>query len=186
MTRAPSPGQPRGRRFAGARCPVALLVATLLFAACGSDSSVGEGVDLNVADQAKRAALEDTTTTAPPRARGDDAAKAAVGGTTTTAPTTTTTEPPLAIAISIAINSDTGGSTQFEPSAVRVFVGSLVEWVNRDTVARSVVADNGAFDSGPIAPGGNFVYEADTVGEFNYSDGTRPYAVGVLEVLPRG
>lgn len=170
--------------------PVGLVLAIVIaavFGACGSDRSVGEGVDLNVADEAERAALGASSTTVAPRPTGVDEGRAALGDTTTTAPpTTTTTEAPRQVALTITINADTAGGTQFDPSSARVFEGSLVEWVNGDSVARSVIADDGSFGSGPIAPGASFTYEAVVVGRFNYSDGTRPYAVGLLEVVPRG
>ena len=166
---------------------VLVVAAVALLAACGGDSSVGEGVDLNVADEAERAALGASTTTVPPEPDQGDEGRAALGDTTTTAPpATTTTEAPRQAAITITINADTAGGTQFDPSSARVFEGSLVDWVNKDSVARSIVFDDGSFNSGPIAPGATFTYEALAVGKFNYSDGTRPYAVGLLEVVPRG
>lgn len=169
------------------RRALTIVVAAVALGACGSDRSVGEGVDLNVANEAERAAFGASTTTAPPRAPGPDEGRAAIEDTTTTAPpTTTTTEAPRQVALTIAINSDTSPSTQFDPSSARVFEGSLVEWVNRDSLPRSVVADDGSFRSGSIAPGGTYRFEATQVGSFSYSDGTRPYAVGVLEVVPRG
>lgn len=167
------------------RVTILAFVALVSLAACGEDNAVGEGVDLNIKDQAEGARLGETTTTVT-AAEAPDQQRVALGDTTTTtaAPATTTTAPPERVALTISINSDSGSATQFSPSAARVFRGSLVEWVNNDTVARSVVADDGAFDSGMIAPGGAFRYRADTAGTFNYTDGTRPYAVGTLDVVP--
>lgn len=163
------------------RRAISLLFIALLAAACGEDTKVGSGVDLNIADQAEGVRLgETTTTTAAPTAAGGE--RAALGETTTTEAPTTTVQ---AVTLAITINSDGGTTTQFEPSAARVYVGSLVEWVNRDSVPRSVIADGGAFDSGPIAPGGTYRYNATNAGSFAYSDGTRPYAVATLEVIPR-
>jgi len=156
------------------------LLLVVLAAACGEDNRVGSGVDLNIADQAQEVRLGETTTTVAPETSPSE--RAALGETTTTQAPTTTAQP---VTLAIAINSDGGTSTQFEPSAARVYVGSLVEWVNTDDVPRSVVADDGSFDSGPIAPGGTWRFNATVVGQFPYSDGTRPYAVGTLEVIPR-
>jgi hypothetical protein len=47
---------------------------------------------------------------------------------------------------------------------------------------RSVVADNGAFTSPLLPPRSKFDYLANTAGTINCHDGTRPYAVGTLEV----
>jgi plastocyanin len=172
---------------------VALLF--LVLSACGEDNKVGEGVDLGIKNQVEQERLGARTTTtaaavttAPPQQQ-----KASVGATTappTTAPAATTTAPPTTqapekIAIEISINGDSSGTTQFEPSQTRVFSGSLVKWTNKDSVARSVEADDGTFKSGSLEPGQSFTYRADKVGRFNYTDGTRPYAVGALEVIAR-
>jgi plastocyanin len=166
----------------------------LLLAACGEDNKVGEGVDLGVKSQVEQERLgARTTTTAPPDTAPPSQEKASVGATTappTTQPPAPTTAPPTTqapekVAIEISINGDSSGTTQFEPSQSRVFAGSLVRWTNKDTVARSVEADGGAFNSGMLEPGQSFTYRADQVGRFNYTDGTRPYAVGALEVIAR-
>lgn len=85
-------------------------------------------------------------------------------------------------AIEIAIQSDNAGSA-FNPSVVRVSQGGKVSWINRDSVVRSVEADNGAFKSGPIAPGESWTWTATVTGKHGYHDGTRPYAVASLEVV---
>jgi hypothetical protein len=36
-----------------------------------------------------------------------------------------------------------------------------------------------------LQPGGTFRYAASTAGNFPYTDGTRPYAVGTIEVIAR-
>lgn len=175
-----------------------VVAAVLLFAACGEDNKVGEGVDLGIKNEVEQERLgARTTTTAPPQTTAPAAQqKASVGATTappTTQPPTTappaTAPPPTAaperVAIEISINGDNSGTTQFEPSQTRVFVGSLVKWTNKDSVARSVEADDGTFKSGSLEPGQSFTYRAEKVGRFNYTDGTRPYAVGALEVIAR-
>jgi len=166
---------------------VALAVTALAAVGCSEDTAVGEGVNLNIKDKAEGLRLgETTTTTAAPEEQEEQGGRAALGDTTTTTvPATTTTVAAREVALQIAINSDTSGSTQFVPSAARVFAGSLVEFVNTDSVPRSVVADNGAFDSGMIPPGGTWRYDATQPGAYNYHDGTRPYAVGTIEVVAR-
>lgn len=177
---------------------VAAAALSLTFAACGEENKVGDEVDLGIKSQVEQerlgarttttaAAAEVVTTTAPPQQ------KASVGATTAPPTTQATAPPPTAppttqaekVAIEITVNGDNSGTTQFEPSQSRVFVGSLVKWTNRDSVARSVEAADGTFASGPLEPGQSFTYRADKVGRFNYTDGTRPYAVGALEVIPR-
>lgn len=178
-----------------------VVLATLL-SSCGDENKVGSDKILDFKEQTNDRLGVTTTTVAAPTetTTAQGPAKAAVGATTTTtaavvattttqAPATTaaptTTEARKEQAFEISITADNSGTSQFDPSASRVFKGTLVRFVNKDSVARSVEEDRGAFKSGAIAPGGSFDYRADTVGKFNITDGTRPYAVGSLEVLAR-
>jgi plastocyanin len=163
-------------------------VLALAVAACGSSNKVGSGVKgLNVGDAAKRAAIEATSTTVSPTTVASRGALG-IGATSTTAKPVATTSPPTTQAIptfDISINGDSGSTTQFDPSAVRVYKGTIIRWTNKDKVARTVEADAGAFSSGPIQPGATYSYKTVTAGSFNYHDGTRPYAVASIEVLSR-
>lgn len=163
-----------------------VLVFGLLLGACSSDNKVGEDVDLSIGNQVEQERLgQVTTTVAPPTtAAGVGGNAGAIGrATTTTAPKAVpTTEAPKAQFFEIGINGDNSGTSQFAPSAVAVGKGVTVRWTNRDSVARSVEADDGTFSSGLIQPGGTFLWKADKAGAFNYTDGTRPYAVGRIEV----
>jgi plastocyanin len=172
---------------------IACLFLSLL-AACGEDNKVGNDKLLTFQEQAKKAQLGATTTTVAPTttaAAAQTQERAALGNSTTTAPTTT--EAPKATtttvaeikAFDVSVNSDNAGTTQFDPSVSSIYVGTLIRFTNTDTVSRSVEADNGEFNSGPIAPGANWVYKATKVGRFNFHDGTRPYAVGSVEVIAR-
>lgn len=166
-----------------------VVCAAFVLAACGSNNKVGSGVDLSVKGQLNQQRLGQTTTTVPVATTAPANRSLGVGqsSTTTTRPVVASTTSTTAqqFALDISINSDGGSTTQFDPSAGRVFKDSLVKWTNKDKVARSIEADAGAFNSGPIQPGSSFVYKASSVGSFNYHDGTRPYAVGTLEVVAR-
>jgi hypothetical protein len=72
----------------------------------------------------------------------------------------------------------------YDPYYIRVFEGGIVSATNRDNAERTVTSV-GEFDSGPIAPGETWTYTANKVGKFNFSDATRPFVVGTLEVLAR-
>jgi plastocyanin len=171
------------------RLAVLAALMAMAVAACGSNNKVGTGVKgLNVGDAAKRAAIEATSTTAPPTTVANRGALGIGATTTTAAKAATTTSPPTTQAIptfEIAINGDSGSTSQFDPSSVRVYKGTIIRWTNKDKVARSIEADAGAFSSGPIQPGASYTYKTTTPGSFNYHDGTRPYAVASLEVLNR-
>ncbi|HVF75851.1 MAG TPA: hypothetical protein VM938_12445 [Acidimicrobiales bacterium] len=163
-----------------------LAAAALLLSACGDKNKVGDESLLNFKDQTQQR-LGATTTTAPTATTAPPTTvaggKAGVGATTTAPARATTTT--AAVTFDIAINSDQGGSSQFDPPSARVFVGTVVRWVNKDTVNRSVEADGGRFASPPIPPGGTYTYRVSTAGQINYHDGTRPYAVASLEVVNR-
>lgn len=172
------------------------LLVALGVTACGEENKVGSDKILDFKEKTnERLGVTTTTaTTAPSTETTAAAGKAAVGAappsTTTTAPPSTTAAPtttaaPKVQAFEISINGDNSGASQFDPSSARVFQGTLIRFVNKDSVARSVEEDRGVFKSGSIPPGGTFDYVANTPGKFNISDGTRPYAVGVIEVVPR-
>ena len=174
-----------------------VLVALVVLGACGGDNKVGNEKILDFKEETQGRLGATTTTIAPVETTVAAAGggKAGLGApttappttaapVTTAAPTTTTTERKQAV-FEIGINGDNAGTTQFDPSASRVFVGTLVRFTNNDAVPRSVEADNGAFQSPSIAPGESWTYNANTAGKFNFHDGTRPYAVGSIEVLAR-
>lgn len=164
---------------------VALLpVLVLPLSACGGDESVGDESVLQF-DQEDSAAFGATTTVpistttalpAPVQAEGEATT------TTTVVEQTTTTLPPEQQEVSIEIRV-LDNSPYFDPSRAAVPVGGKVRFVNAGTGTFSVVSDTGAFDSGPIAPGGVWIYDANTPGVYNYSDGSRPFAVGSFEVV---
>lgn len=166
---------------------VALAVAS---AACGSDNKVGDESLVNFKDQAQQR-LGATTTTVAVATTVAQRGALGVGGTTTTArPVATTARPATTVApeeaYEITINSDNAAATQFDPPLGRVYRGTTVKWINRDTTARSVLSeDQTTLKSPMIPPGGTWVYKADKAGRFNYEDGTRPYATGTLEVINR-
>lgn len=166
--------------------PLTLLLAlALLLAACGEDNSVGGGEVFEFDQQQAEALGGSTTTTAAPENTVPDQSTTTVAAdqTTTTVQQTTTTLPPeeQQVSVEVLIQEDATGQA-FAPRIVAIPVGGKVRFVNTTSVARSVVADNGAFDSGNIAPGGVWIFEATSPGQYNYTDGTRPYAVGTVDV----
>lgn len=157
---------------------VLFAAVTFLGAACGGEEELGSGVEINKEGGDGNAALRDerkkdeaeqpAATTAPPTT--------AAPTTTTRPPATTTTRPTS----EIRIQDDQQGKP-FDPPALVVRAGRLVRWTNSGSQARSVVADNGAFRSPMLAPGQSFEWIARP-GQYNYHDGTRPYAVAQISV----
>lgn len=171
----------RGRTV---RLVVGVLLLGLVTAACGDDKGVGDKrlLDIEVQKEQERLGETTTTTTAPPPATPAPG-KVGVGATTT--PTTAARPVPTtaaAASFDITIAGDRSSTGQFDPRTASVRVGTVVRWVNKDTAARSVEADGGEFVSPLIQPGQSWSFRATAPGQFNYHDGTRPYAVATLEV----
>jgi plastocyanin len=169
------------------RAALITCVAIATLAACGGNSSVGNKSLLNVKDQIAKCRIgECTTTTAAPTAT--TAAGGAGGGlaigTPTTARAVTTTVVQEQV---ITINSDTAGNgTQFDPNTVTVYTNYPIRFTNKDSVPRSVVfGGNDTRRSPSIAPGGSWSTTFTAPGTYNYQDGTRPYAVGSIQVIAR-
>lgn len=177
--------KPQLRRWALA---LMVLLAVLL-AGCSGSSSVGSGVNLHSSGGGGNLSLGSTTTAAAGHSSAPSTAAPTTAPPTTSAPATSTpvTSPPTtaAAAYVIHINGDASGQPAFDPTNVAVYQGTTVEWINTDSKPHSVVASDGAFTSPSIPPGGRWSWVANTVGRHSYADGTRPYAVGTLEVAAR-
>ncbi len=76
---------------------------------------------------------------------------------------TASTTPTTAIPNSIEITE-----SSFQPSPMTVELGTTVTWVNRGSMNQEVAASNAAFDSGNIAPGGQYQYTFSKAGTFDY------------------
>jgi plastocyanin len=73
-------------------------------------------------------------------------------------------------------------STAFAPKAVTINGGDTVTWKNVDTVNHQVVANNGAFASGQIAPNRIYAKRLDTPGTYGYHDALHPTLKGTVKV----
>jgi plastocyanin len=80
-------------------------------------------------------------------------AVASCGGYTNSSPTspTTTTVAPAGATIIDVIREN--GAQSFSPNPATVPAGQMVAWHNVDTVTHRVVLDDGALDTGNLAPG---------------------------------
>jgi len=180
-----------------------LTTLALVASACGSDNKVGDESLLNFKEQANERLGETTTTTAAPttttaakvttttakpgvKAGGQATTTTSRGSTATTAAIqTTTTQPAQTIRVIEIYGDNDPVHDALEPLTQTAYTGSIIRWINKDTVPRSVRADSGQFASPMIAPGASWDYAARTAGEFDYSDDTRPYVTGKLLVSNR-
>lgn len=81
--------------------------------------------------------------------------------------------------------------SQFHPREVRIEAGQSVEWINLDSYAHTVTANDGSFDSGSIPGGQAWTMRFDEPGVYEYhctphsgrqSDGTYRGMVGTVVV----
>jgi plastocyanin len=60
-----------------------------------------------------------------------------------------------------------GGNT-FSPSSITVSINTTVKWTNKDSMAHTVTADDGTFDSGTVSAGGTYSHTFTKAGTFGY------------------
>jgi plastocyanin len=70
----------------------------------------------------------------------------------------------------------------FSASTLKVAAGVTVKWTNNDATTHTVTANDGSFDSGPIAPGGSFTKQFNTKGTFAYHCSIHPMMTGSVQV----
>ena len=73
-------------------------------------------------------------------------------------------------------------SSGYSNANLKISMGSSVTWRNDDSVAHTVTADNGNFDSGDIMAGGTYSYTFPSAGTFTYHDKHNSMATGVVTV----
>jgi len=69
----------------------------------------------------------------------------------------------------------------FVPATLDVSPGTIVEWVNKDSIPHSVTSD-GRFDSGPLQPGKTFHWTAQGSGRIDYRCIFHPSMTATLQV----
>lgn len=84
--------------------------------------------------------------------------------------------------ISIPSGASTLGNRAFSPANLDVAAGTTVTWTNTDSVAHTSTADGNAWDSGAIAPRGQFSRLFGTTGAFPYHCAIHPGMVGTVTV----
>ena len=86
----------------------------------------------------------------------------------------------------VDIPSGTGYEfSQYTPAQITVIIGvnNTVVWTNHDTIVHNVIAHNGAFNSGDIAPGGAYEFTFTLAGTYSYYCSYHPTMAGVVVVV---
>ena len=71
---------------------------------------------------------------------------------------------------------------RFTPSDIRVRRGQTITWVNRDDFVHTATEDNGAFDTGNMAPGERKTVTFDDAGTFGYYCTPHPFMKATVVV----
>jgi plastocyanin len=84
--------------------------------------------------------------------------------------------------VSIPPGAETLGSRAFMPDQLEVVAGTTVTWTNTDSVAHTSTSDVSGWNSGTIAPRGQFSTVFQTAGTFSYHCSIHPGMVGTVVV----
>jgi plastocyanin len=82
----------------------------------------------------------------------------------------------------IPVGAATLGNQAYAPDELNVAVGSTVTWMNTDSVSHTSTSDVTGWDSGVVAPGGQFSSAFQTAGTFRSHGAIRPGMVGTVVV----
>jgi plastocyanin len=85
-------------------------------------------------------------------------------------------------AVTIPMGAATLGNRAYNPDDVNVAVGASVTWTNTDSVSHTSTSDVSGWDSGIVAPGGQFSFSFQTAGTFRYHCAIHPGMVGSVVV----
>jgi plastocyanin len=117
-----------------------------------------------------------TQTTDAKQITGNAATDPTTTPSETTAPAESTTPAPDSTTTVEILNN------AFNPDQLNVAPSTTVTWVNRDSVAHTVTADNGLFDSGQLAPGASYPVVLEGAGTVTYHCELHPEMRGSIVV----
>lgn len=97
-------------------------------------------------------------------------------------PSPTPTPGGLSSAVAIPMGASTLGKGAYVPGDLNVTVGTTVTWRNTDSVSHTSTSDATGWNSGVVAPGGQFSFAFQTAGTFPYRCTIHPGMVGTIVV----
>jgi plastocyanin len=98
----------------------------------------------------------------------------------TPSPTPTPGAPSAAVAIPVGAESLVNRA--YTPDELTVEVGTTVTWTNTDVISHTSTSDSAGWNSGIVAPGGQFSFAFQTTGTFQYHCAIHPGMVGTVVV----
>jgi plastocyanin len=82
----------------------------------------------------------------------------------------------------IPVGAASLGNRAFTPDELNVAVGTTVTWMNTDSLAHTSTSDVPGWNSGTVAPGGQFSFAFQSAGTFPYHCMIHPGMVGTVVV----
>jgi plastocyanin len=103
---------------------------------------------------------------------------------TAPSPTPSPTPTPGGPSSSVAIpaGAESLGNRAYTPDDLNVAVGTTVTWTNTDSTTHTSTSDATGWNSGNVAPGGQFSFAFKTAGTFSYHCAIHPGMVGTVVV----
>jgi plastocyanin len=98
------------------------------------------------------------------------------------APSPTPTASGSSSSVTIPVGAASLGNRAYAPDDLNVAVGATVTWTNTDSTSHTSTSDVTGFDSGIVAPGGQFSFAFQTAGTFPYHCAIHPGMVGTVVV----
>ena len=84
--------------------------------------------------------------------------------------------------VTIPMGAESLGNRAYTPDELSVAVGTTVTWTNTDSISHTSTSDANGWNSGTVAPGGNFSFAFQTTGTFPYHCAIHPGMVGTVVV----
>jgi len=84
--------------------------------------------------------------------------------------------------VAIPVGAASLGTSAFMPDQLNVAAGTAVTWTNTDSVSHTSTSDAAGWDSGIVAPGGQFSVAFQTAGTYSYHCAIHPGMVGTVVV----
>lgn len=109
--------------------------------------------------------------TVPTTSASTPTSTATTSSTFPTVPTSVPSSAPTSAATSVprtAPNNIAIVGFAFNPKTLTIKVGTKIIWTNDDPSIHTVTADNGAFGSGSLPPGGTFSFTFTKAGTYSY------------------
>jgi plastocyanin len=84
----------------------------------------------------------------------------------------------------VATNAVVISNFAFGPQTITVKVGTTVTWTNKDTDEHTVTAQNGSFNSAPLATNATYQHTFTKAGTYDYLCTIHPFMTATVVVTP--